>query len=188
MEEPPLKRRKEPSSLTPITILSGFLGAGKTTLLKHILENKQGLKKELWTRIIRTGDEYRGAARLHILSKVGGDEMLVSFVTPGSVDTKAIRDELAKSVPAYMLPRSIFAINSLPATAQGKPDKKALAALFKGIATMAAALRSSKREYAPSSPAASSDFPAIESTPSTMATIVSSSADAPPDKPRLSRR
>ena len=30
-------------------------------------ENKQGLKKELWTRILRAGDEYRGAARLHVL-------------------------------------------------------------------------------------------------------------------------
>ena len=31
-------------SLTPITLISGFLGAGKTTLLKHLLENKAGLK------------------------------------------------------------------------------------------------------------------------------------------------
>ena len=37
-----------------------------------------------------------------------------------------------------MLPRSIFAVNSLPVTASGKPDKKALLALFTGIATMAA--------------------------------------------------
>jgi len=44
--EPAAKRFKPTTtgSMTPITILSGFLGAGKTTLLKHILENKQGLK------------------------------------------------------------------------------------------------------------------------------------------------
>ena len=41
-------------------------------------ENRQGLKKELWTRIIRTGDEYRGAARLHVLL----DDMISFFENP----------------------------------------------------------------------------------------------------------
>jgi len=34
----------QPSSLLPVTVLSGFLGAGKTTVLNHILNNRQGLK------------------------------------------------------------------------------------------------------------------------------------------------
>lgn len=33
-----------PSSLLPVTVLSGFLGAGKTTVLNHILQNREGLK------------------------------------------------------------------------------------------------------------------------------------------------
>ena len=31
-------------SLTPVTILTGFLGSGKTTLLNQILKNRQDLK------------------------------------------------------------------------------------------------------------------------------------------------
>ena len=31
-------------SVTPVTLLSGFLGTGKTTALKHLLENKEGLR------------------------------------------------------------------------------------------------------------------------------------------------
>lgn len=72
-----------------------------------------------------------------ICAKVGGDDMLIAFLTPATVDTRAAKDALGKSVPAYMLPRSLFAVNSLPATASGKPDKKALLALFTGIATLA---------------------------------------------------
>ncbi|EKQ69978.1 putative GTPase, G3E family [Leptolyngbyaceae cyanobacterium JSC-12] len=33
-----------PQSVTPVTIITGFLGSGKTTLLNHILNNRQGLK------------------------------------------------------------------------------------------------------------------------------------------------
>ena len=33
--------------------------------LSLVPENKQGLKKELWTRIIRVGDEFLGEIRLH---------------------------------------------------------------------------------------------------------------------------
>ena len=30
----------------PVTVLSGFLGAGKTTLLNHVLNNRQGSRRE----------------------------------------------------------------------------------------------------------------------------------------------
>jgi len=33
-----------PPTVTPVTLLSGFLGSGKTTTLQHLLENKDGLR------------------------------------------------------------------------------------------------------------------------------------------------
>ncbi len=36
--------QSQPSSLIPVTVLSGFLGAGKTTVLRHILTNRQNRK------------------------------------------------------------------------------------------------------------------------------------------------
>ena len=72
-----------------------------------------------------------------ICATVGGDDMLIAFLTPATVDTRAAKDALSALVPAHMLPRSLFAVNSLPATASGKPDKKALLALFTDISTLA---------------------------------------------------
>ncbi len=40
----PKKEEEVKLSLTPVTLLSGFLGTGKTSALKNILENKAGLK------------------------------------------------------------------------------------------------------------------------------------------------
>jgi len=39
----------------PVTVLSGYLRAGKTTLLNHILQNREGLRKEMtqnWNQMI----------------------------------------------------------------------------------------------------------------------------------------
>ena len=60
-------------------------------------ENKQGLKKELWTRIIRVGDEFLGEIRLHdILNDIKSfHESPPDSVSPGKkpwallFDTKA---------------------------------------------------------------------------------------------------
>jgi len=39
-----MAQEEEPSTTTPVTIITGFLGAGKTTLLRHVLTEPHGLK------------------------------------------------------------------------------------------------------------------------------------------------
>ncbi len=50
-----------------------------------------------------------------------------AYVVPrGSFDAKALRQALLRDLPAYMLPRSIEAIDALPVNRNGKIDRKAL--------------------------------------------------------------
>ncbi|HLB78054.1 MAG TPA: condensation domain-containing protein, partial [Candidatus Dormibacteraeota bacterium] len=57
-----------------------------------------------------------------------GDQRLVAYVTPGSLDPAALRHHLALSLPDYMLPAAILSLDSLPLTPNGKLDRKALPA------------------------------------------------------------
>ncbi len=55
-----------------------------------------------------------------------GADGIVAFLGPGAVDLEAVRDQLRKRLPTYMLPRTIRLVDDFPLTAHGKVDRKAL--------------------------------------------------------------
>ncbi|HVY40602.1 MAG TPA: amino acid adenylation domain-containing protein [Polyangia bacterium] len=58
-----------------------------------------------------------------------GDQRLVAYYTgPDAPDEGALRDQLALSLPAYMVPGTFLRLEALPLTASGKTDRKALPA------------------------------------------------------------
>ncbi|OSC25202.1 hypothetical protein B8W69_19410 [Mycobacterium vulneris] len=56
-----------------------------------------------------------------------GDKRLVGYVT-GTADPAVARAELAKQLPAYLVPAAVVAIDALPLTVNGKLDSRALPA------------------------------------------------------------
>ncbi|MGW2332289.1 amino acid adenylation domain-containing protein, partial [Streptomyces sp. NPDC001700] len=58
-----------------------------------------------------------------------GDRRLVAYVVPRAhtaVDAKALRTQLAQTLPTYMVPSVFVEVGALPLTANGKLDRKAL--------------------------------------------------------------
>jgi len=56
-----------------------------------------------------------------------GDKRLVGYVT-GTADAAELRSRLSERLPAYMVPAAVMAMDTLPLTANGKIDKRALPA------------------------------------------------------------
>ncbi|OMC30955.1 hypothetical protein A5740_15870 [Mycobacterium sp. GA-1841] len=60
-----------------------------------------------------------------------GDKRMVGYVTEtasGTVDSAAIRAELGRRLPAYMVPAAVVVLDGLPLTVNGKLDNRALPA------------------------------------------------------------
>lgn len=57
------------------------------------------------------------------------DAGLALFVEPPEVDEDAMRRDLARLLPAYMVPRSVLMIDQIPLTAHGKLDRDSLSGL-----------------------------------------------------------
>ncbi|KAI0946415.1 Nonribosomal Peptide Synthase (NRPS) [Taiwanofungus camphoratus] len=56
-------------------------------------------------------------------------DSLVAYVTPGNIDTSALRERLSETEPHFAVPKWIIALDTLPMTPNQKIDRKALVAL-----------------------------------------------------------
>ncbi|MEU9206035.1 non-ribosomal peptide synthetase, partial [Streptomyces sp. NPDC048332] len=54
------------------------------------------------------------------------DDRLIAYLTGNSPDTTTIRNHVANAVPDYMVPAAFVTLDTLPLTANGKLDRKAL--------------------------------------------------------------
>ena len=79
-------------------------------------------------RAIAANDGVRQAVVL--AHESGSGASLVAFVTPANVDTSTVLGAARKSLPAYMVPGSIVALDTLPLTPSGKIDRRALLASY----------------------------------------------------------
>ena len=69
-------------------------------------------------------------ATVVIVSDGGPEASLVAFFSaPPSVDGASLREQLAATLPEYMLPTYFHRLDRLPLTENGKIDKRSLAAL-----------------------------------------------------------
>jgi amino acid adenylation domain-containing protein len=65
-----------------------------------------------------------------VMQRPGQPSRLVAFYTSAQpVETDALRDHVARSLPAYMVPAAFYWRQTLPLTANSKIDRKALTAL-----------------------------------------------------------
>ncbi len=56
----------------------------------------------------------------------GGQALVAWYVCDGPVEASALKSHLAGQLPAYMIPRELFAVPSLPKTSSGKVSRRAL--------------------------------------------------------------
>ncbi|MEV0230716.1 non-ribosomal peptide synthase/polyketide synthase [Nonomuraea sp. NPDC050786] len=57
-----------------------------------------------------------------------GDQRVVAYVTPGTVDVAGLLAHAGRRLPAYMTPSAVVGLDALPLTAHGKLDRRALPA------------------------------------------------------------
>lgn len=97
----------------------------------------QGFRVEL-DGITSTIASFPGVTRATVLLIEG---QLHAYVSPGNLDVPSLIAHVKRSQPYYAVPSTVHALEQLPSTANGKIDKKALAAKTKedGAAAAAAA-------------------------------------------------
>lgn len=64
-----------------------------------------------------------------VAERGGGNKHLIAFHTGRRIPPETLREELAAALPSYMVPSAFHWQESLPLTANGKTDRKALTAL-----------------------------------------------------------
>ncbi|WP_447035929.1 non-ribosomal peptide synthase/polyketide synthase [Streptomyces sp. DSM 118878] len=77
------------------------------------------------------GQDGVGEAVVVTCEAASGDPILVGYVVPlagTTVDVAAIRTALGRELPEYMIPSAVVALEAMPLTANGKPDRRALPA------------------------------------------------------------
>src|SRR5205814_2333656 len=83
---------------------------------------------EIENTLLRLPDVRDGA--VVVTERADHSKRLVAFYSAERpLDVNALRDQLRESLPAYMVPSALHGRKSLPLTANGKIDKKALTAL-----------------------------------------------------------
>jgi amino acid adenylation domain-containing protein len=67
-----------------------------------------------------------GLAAVTVRVEPGGEKQLVAWASPASLRAEELRRQLQQSLPAYMIPARIVVLDSMPLTASGKIDRRAL--------------------------------------------------------------
>jgi non-ribosomal peptide synthetase-like protein len=75
------------------------------------------------------------AAAAVVVERAGGRKQLVAFHSGRPLDADALRAALGESLPSYMVPRAFHRRQSLPLTANGKVDRRSLAAVAEALDT-----------------------------------------------------
>jgi len=74
----------------------------------------------------------RGATGVNSVAAVGwpvteaGADQVVAFVAIDTIDEAAVRQELARRLPSFAVPRRLYSVDALPLNSNGKVDRKAL--------------------------------------------------------------
>ena len=92
----------------------------------------RGLRVELGEIETRIAAQPRVREAVVMARRTGASVFLAAYVTPvdgAELDTTALRDELARGVPDYMVPSVWTVMPALPLSANGKIDRKALPAV-----------------------------------------------------------
>jgi amino acid adenylation domain-containing protein len=55
-----------------------------------------------------------------------GDQRLVAYLTPSTVDSQTLRDHTTRTLPEYMVPMAFVGLDEFPVTPNGKRDRAAL--------------------------------------------------------------
>lgn len=87
---------------------------------------------EIENQLLRLSGVRDGA--VVVVDSPRGAQELVGFQTGSGLSAEDIREGLARSLPAYMVPRRIVRVDALPLTSNGKTDRRALRALAGGLA------------------------------------------------------
>ncbi|MBX7555308.1 amino acid adenylation domain-containing protein [Streptomyces sp. tea 10] len=105
----------------------GFMSSGYSSKSGHPLPAARRLDDILGSAGIPAGPSYFFLGGRVSDEQVAGEDMYEDAVhTQGPAEM--IRDELARSLPDFMLPNRVLVLDALPLTANGKVDTKALAA------------------------------------------------------------